>query len=175
MLSRKKPDLAPLPVFTDTVQTTEILKQIDVRAAHLEKLDAEVRELEKKHAKQAEAESRSLGAQIANELIAKHGTDKFLVAKISEADGKLLQAVVDALKGKFGGPVILAGASDNRVALIAVVPTSLTSKFQANKIVQGIAPIIGGKGGGRPESAQGGGTDPSKIDHMLEEARRILR
>src|SRR5205807_6084347 len=42
-LSRKKSDLAPLPVFTDTVQTTEILKQIDARAAHLEKLDADVR------------------------------------------------------------------------------------------------------------------------------------
>jgi alanyl-tRNA synthetase len=174
-LVRKKPDVAPLAVFTDTVQTSEMLKQIDARAAHLEKLEADVRESEKKHAKQAEAESRSRGAQIANELMAKHGTDKFLVAKISEADGKLLQAVVDALKGKFGGPIILAGASDNRVALIAVVPTSLTSKFQANKIVQEIAPIVGGKGGGRPETAQGGGTDPSKIDNMLEEARRILR
>src|SRR5205807_7351253 len=52
-LSRKKPQLAPLPVFTDTVQTNEMLKQIDARVAHLEKLDIDVRELEKKHAKEA--------------------------------------------------------------------------------------------------------------------------
>src|SRR5207244_5614200 len=65
-LSRKKSGLAPLPVFTDTVQTDEMLKQIDARAAHLEKLDVDVREWEKKHAKQAEADLRSRAAQIAN-------------------------------------------------------------------------------------------------------------
>src|SRR5207249_12288221 len=66
-LSRKKSDLSPLPVFTDTVQTDEMLKQIDARAAQLEKLDHEVREWEKKHAKEAEAELRSRAAQIAND------------------------------------------------------------------------------------------------------------
>src|SRR5207237_9803520 len=97
-LSRKKPDLAPPPIFTDTVQTDEMLKQIDARGAHLEKLDVDVREWEKKHAKQAEADLRSRGAQIGNELAAKHGKEKFLVAKIDNADGKLLRAVADVLK-----------------------------------------------------------------------------
>src|SRR5207248_5792680 len=58
-LSRKKTDLSPLPVFTDTVQTDEMLKQIDARAAQLEKLEVDVREWEKKHAKQAGADLRS--------------------------------------------------------------------------------------------------------------------
>ncbi len=62
IFSRKKTDLAPLPVFTDTMQTDKMLEQIDARAAHLEKLDAEVRELEKRHAKQSEAEMQSRGA-----------------------------------------------------------------------------------------------------------------
>jgi alanyl-tRNA synthetase len=173
-LSRKKTDLAPLPVFTETAQTGEMLKQIDARASYLEKLDVDVREWEKKHAKEAEADVRSRGAQIGNELASSNAGEKFCVTNIPDADGKLLQAVADALKQKFDGPIVLAGAKDGNVALVAVVPKPLTSKFQANKIIQQLAPIVGGKGGGRPESAQGGGTDAGKIDNLLAEARRLL-
>src|SRR5437899_5142246 len=173
-LSRKKPDLAPLPVFTDTVQTNKILEQIDARAAHLEKLEVDVREWEKKHAKQAEADLRSRAAQIANDLALSKVGQKICVVSVPDADAKLLQAVADALKQKFDGPIILAGAKNGKVALVAIVPKQLTSKFQANKIIQQIAPIVGGKGGGRPESAQGGGTDAGKIDNLIAEARRLL-
>jgi len=174
ILSRKKPDVGPLPVFTNTVQTSEMLKQIDARAAHLEKLDEDVRDWEKKHAKEAEADLRSRGAQIANELALSKVGEKICVAKVPDADGKLLQAVADALKAKFDGPIVLAGAKENRVALLAIVPKSLTSKVLANKIIQAIAPIVGGKGGGRPENAQGGGTDAGKIDEALAKARELL-
>ena len=50
----------------------------------------------------------------------------------------------------------------------------LTAKFQANKLIQQIAPIVGGKGGGRPESAQGAGKDTSKINEALAKARELL-
>src|SRR5438094_3276944 len=173
-LSRKKPELAPLPVFTDTVQTDEMLKQIDARAAQLEKLEVDVREWEKKHAKQAGADLRSRAAQIANDLALSKVGQKVCVVSVPDADAKLLQAVADALKQKFDGPIVLAGTKDGNVALVAVVPKQLTSKFQANKIIQQIAPIVGGKGGGRPESAQGGGTDADKIDKALAEAKRLL-
>ncbi|HEV3147469.1 MAG TPA: DHHA1 domain-containing protein, partial [Chthoniobacterales bacterium] len=174
ILSRKKSDLAALPVFTDSMQTPEMLKQIDARTTHLEKLDLDVRDWEKKHAKEAEAGLRSRGAQIANELALSKVGQKICVAKIPDADGKLLQAVADALKQKFDGPIVLAGEKDGNVALVAVIPKSLTPKVQANKIIQKIAPIIGGKGGGRPENAQGGGTDASKIDDALAKARELL-
>src|SRR6516165_9452865 len=173
-LLRKKPDLAALPVFTGSVQTTEMLKQVDARAAHLETLDVDVREWEKKHAKEAEAELRSRGAQVANELVSSNAGQKICVAKIRDAGGKLLQAIAEALKAKFDGPIVLAGSRENNVALIAVVPKPLTSKIQANKIIQQIAPIVGGKGGGRPESAQGGGTNAAKIDEALAKARELL-
>jgi len=173
-LSAKKSDLSPLPVFTDTVQTGEMLKQIDARAAHLEKLDVDVREWEKKHAKKAVADLRSRAAQIANELASSKVGQKICVVSVPDADAKLLQAVADALKQKFDGPIVLAGAKDGSVALVASIPKALTSKFQANKIIQQIAPIVGGKGGGRPESAQGGGTDADKIDKALAEAKRLL-
>jgi alanyl-tRNA synthetase len=173
-LSRKKTDLAPLPVFTDTVQTDEMLKQIDARSAQLEKLDVDVRDWEKKHAKEAEADLRSRAAQIANDLASSKIGQKICVTSVPDADAKLLQAVADALKQKFDGPIVLAGAKGGNVALVAVVPKALTSKFQANKIIQQLAPIVGGKGGGRPESAQGGGTDADKIDKALAEAKRLL-
>jgi alanyl-tRNA synthetase len=173
-LSRKKAGLAPLPDFTDAAQTTKMLEQIDARAARLEELDAEVREWEKKHAKEAEAGLRSRGAQIANQLVTSKVGQKICVAKVADADGKLLQAVADTLKGQFDGPIVLAGEKENNVALLAVVPKALTSKVQANKIIQEIAPIVGGKGGGRPENAQGGGTDVSKVDNAMAEAHRLL-
>ena len=173
-LARKKPEIPALPAFGIEADTAEMLKQIDARAAHLEKVDAEVREWEKKHAKEAEADLRSRAAQIANELASSNGGLKFCVAKVPNADAKLLQSVADALKQKFDGPIVLAGAKENTVALVAVVPKQLTSKFQANKIIQQVAPIVGGKGGGRPENAQGGGTDANNIDKALARARELL-
>jgi len=137
-------------------------------------LDVDAREWEKRQAKEAEADLRSRAAQIANDLALSKVGQKVCVASVPDADAKLLQAVADALKQKFDGPIVLAGAKDGNVALVAVVPKQLTSKFQANKIIQQIAPIVGGKGGGRPESAQGGGTDPGKIDNLIAEARRLL-
>ena len=149
MLARKKPDIAPLPAFQDDAATAEMLKQIDARAAHLEKVDAEIREWEKKTAKSAEAELKSRGAKIANELAQSHAGKNFCVVEVPDADGKLLQAVADALKSKFKGPIVLGGTRDASVALVAHVPAAMTSKFQANKLIQQIAPILGGKGGGR--------------------------
>src|SRR5205809_3777687 len=173
-LTRKKPQIPALPAFEGEADTSEMLKQIDARAAHLEKLETEVREWEKKTAKAADSELKSRAAQIANELARSHAGKNFCVAKLADADGKLLQAVADALKPKFSGPIFLVGAKDESVALVASIPKEMTSKFQANKIIQQIAPIVGGKGGGRPENAQGGGTDAAKIDEAMAKARELL-
>ena len=174
MLARKKPDIAALPVFVETAETSELLKQIDARAAHLEKLEAEVHDWEKRTAKAAEADLQSRAAKIANELAASHAGKDSCVIEIPNADAKLLGAIADALKTKFNGPIFLAGVANGRVALIAAVPKELTSRFQANKIIQEIAPIVDGKGGGRPDIAQGAGKDASKIDIALAEARKVL-
>ena len=174
-LARKKPDIPALTTFQGDAATAKMLKQIDARAAHLEKVDAEVREWEKKTAKSAEANLKSRAAEIANELAQSHAGKNFCVAEVPDADGKLLQAVVDALKSKFKSPIVLAGTRDGSVALVAYVPAALTEKFQANKLIQQIAPIVGGKGGGRPESAQGAGKDANKINEALSKARELLR
>jgi alanyl-tRNA synthetase/REP element-mobilizing transposase RayT len=173
-LARKKPDTAPLALFADELATAYMLKQIDARAANLEKLDADIREWEKKTAKSAETELKSRAAKIANELAQSHAGRNFCVAEVPDADGKLLQAIVDALKSKFKGPIFLAGTRDASVALVVYVPAALTAKFQANKLIQQVAPIVGGKGGGRPESAQGAGKDASKINEAFSKARELL-
>jgi len=173
-LARKKAEVPALPDFNIEADTAEMLHQIDARSAHLEKVDAEVREWEKKSSKAAEAELKSRAAQIASELARSHAEKDFCVTEVADADGKLLQAVVDALRRKFSGPIFLAGARDASVALVAYVPPPLIEEFQANKLIQQIAPIVGGKGGGRPESAQGAGRDASKINEALAKARELL-
>jgi alanyl-tRNA synthetase len=173
-LARKKPGIAALPGLQDDAPTSEMLKQIDARAAQIERVDAEVREWEKKTAKSAEAELKSRAAEISSELARSYAGKDFTVAEVPDADGKLLQAIVDALKSKFKGPIFLAGTRDGSVALVAHVPAALTEKFQANKLVQQVAPIVGGKGGGRPESAQGAGKEASKINEALMKARELL-
>jgi alanyl-tRNA synthetase len=173
-LARKKPDIASLPAFESDAATSEMLQQIHARAAHLEKVEVEIRDWEKQSAKAAEAELRSRAAQVANELIRSHAGEKFCVAEVKDGDGKLLQAVADTLKSKFDGPIFLVGAANGSVALVASVPKEMTAKLQANKLIQQIAPIVGGKGGGRPENAQGAGKDASKIAAALAKARELL-
>ena len=63
---------------------------------------------------------------------------------------------------------------NDAVALVASVPKELTATVQADKLIQQVAPIVGGKGGGRPESARGAGKDPSKVKQALEKARQLL-
>jgi alanyl-tRNA synthetase len=60
------------------------------------------------------------------------------------------------------------------VSLIAAVPKELTAKLQADRLIQQIAPIVGGKGGGRPEGARGAGKDASKTGQALDEARKLM-
>jgi alanyl-tRNA synthetase len=173
-LARKKPDIAELPVLQNNDATAEMLKQIDARAAHLERLESEVREWEKKSSKAAEAELKSRAARIAGELAASHAGKNFCVSEVPNADGKLLQAIVDALRPKFDGPIFLVSAANGSVALVASVLKEMTSKFQANKLIQQVAPIVGGKGGGRPDNARGAGKDTSKIAEALEHARTLI-
>jgi alanyl-tRNA synthetase len=173
-LARKKTDIAALPSFNDNDETSAMLDKIDIRAAHLEKVESEVRDWEKQHAKSAEADLRSRAATIANE-IATRTKENFYVGKIDNGDAKLLQHVADALKTKLNGPVFLAGAANDRVALFVSVPKELTSKIQANKLIQEIAPLVNGKGGGRPDNAQGSGAAVDKIDNALAEAERLIK
>jgi alanyl-tRNA synthetase len=97
-----------------------------------------------------------------------------IIEDLGSADGDYIQSIADALKGQFGGVVVLGGVANNAVALVATVSPDLTSKVQAGKIIQQIAPVVGGKGGGRPDNARGGGKDASRLSEALARAKSLL-
>ena len=139
----------------------------------LESLLTEQKELEKslKSARQREAAGRAAGLLGRTETIAGFPA---IIADLGEADGDTLQAAADALKAKFDGIIVLGGCAEGSVSLVAVVGPGHTAKIAAGKIIQAIAPQIGGKGGGRPEAARGAGKNPSGLAAALVAARELL-
>src|SRR5438094_4125406 len=135
MLTRKKSDVAALPVFEEDAETHGMLDKIDMRAAHLEKLEADVREWEKKGTKASEAQLKSRAAEIAKELATTHAAKGNVVAEVKDADAKLLQDVGDAHKSKIKGLIVMVSAADGRIALLAVVHKEFSSRFQENKVI----------------------------------------
>jgi alanyl-tRNA synthetase len=173
MLLKKKPGIASLAPFSRTDNATAVAS-IETRGLHLKQLEAEVLDWDKQQAKAAETELRDRATTIANELATAHAEANSLVHEVPEADGALLQQVADLLKAKLNVPIVLAGSTNGRVDLVAVVPKDLTDKIRANEIIQAIAPIVGGKGGGRADNARGAGKDVSRIAQALEHARSII-
>jgi alanyl-tRNA synthetase len=94
---------------------------------------------------------------------------KFLVARIDGADSAALRTSADKLKDKMvSGIVVLGGVEGDKVRLVAGVTPDLTSRFKAGDIIKPIAKQVGGSGGGRPDFAQAGGTEPNQLDAALE-------
>ncbi len=144
----------------------EIEKKVDAMLAHQKELEKTL-----KAAAQREA------AQTAKSLLGKvqniNGTP-LIAANVGNADGDTVQTIVDAIKADFQGVIVLAGVNNGAVAIIAAVTPDFTAKVQAGKIIQAIAPIVGGKGGGKPDNARGGGKDASKVNEALEKVKGLL-
>ena len=139
----------------------DLEKKIDLLSEHAKALEKSLRA-----AQQREAAGR------AKELLA-NASGNAIVASLGEADADYTMAVSDALKAAFKGIVVLGSSSAGSVALVATVSPEFQGKVQAGKIISAIAPIVGGKGGGKPDFARGGGKDVSKLDAALAEARRL--
>jgi len=100
---------------------------------------------------------------------------KVVTAEVAGAEQKPLLEMADALRERMGsGVVILASGIDGRVNLLAAVTKDLAQQYNAGKIISQLAPIVGGRGGGRPELAQAGGKEPSKIPEALQAARQLF-
>lgn len=94
---------------------------------------------------------------------------KVIAAQVEGVDGNELRTLMDQLKDKLkSGIVLLGSASETKVSLIAGVTTDLTSKVKAGELVNWAAAQVGGKGGGKPEMAQAGGTQPSMLPAAIE-------
>ena len=93
---------------------------------------------------------------------------KVLATEVEVANAKAIRETMDDFKSKLQDTVIvLVSNVDGKVSLVATVPKELTAKVKAGDIIKNMAPIVGGKGGGRPDMAQGGGTQPENITESL--------
>jgi alanyl-tRNA synthetase len=100
---------------------------------------------------------------------------KVLATRIDGQDGKALLALVDQLKNKLGNAVILlGGVSEGKVVLVAGVTKELTARLKAGDLMKQAAAAVGGKGGGRPDMAQGGGVDATALDAALALAQPFV-
>ncbi|MFZ6046854.1 alanine--tRNA ligase [Pseudomonas sp. CR3202] len=136
---------------------------LDKLSALLERNRQLEKELEQLKAKAASA----AGDDLAASAIEVKGV-KVLAARLDGLDGDALLALVDQLKNKLGRAVILlGGALEGKVTLVAGVTQDLTGQLKAGDLMKQAAAAVGGKGGGRPDMARGGGTDASALEQAL--------
>jgi alanyl-tRNA synthetase len=104
-----------------------------------------------------------------------HGV-QVLATAIEGADAQSLREAVDSLKGRLGSAVIVLGTvtEDGKVALVAGVTADVSAKVRAGDLVGEISKLVGGRGGGRPDFAQAGGTDPSKLVEALAQVQKLV-
>ena len=142
------------------VQPEEITQRIAQVQDQVKSLEKELAALK---AKMASGQGDDLLAQ----AVDIHGI-KVLAVTLENADANTLRAVMDKMKDKLKtAAIVLASVSDGKVSLIAGVTADSTSKVKAGDLVNFVAQQVGGKGGGRPDMAQAGGTDPSGLPKAL--------
>ena len=101
---------------------------------------------------------------------------KLIARRVDGLEKNALRGLSDSLRDKLGsGVIVLASEQDGKVSLVVSVTKDLTSRVQAGRLVKELAPIVGGGGGGRPDFAEAGGRDASKIDEMLTRAPEVLK
>ncbi len=121
------------------------------------------RELEELRAAARGAASRDL-TETAREV----GGVRVLSARVDGVDGKSLRGMVDDLRQRLGSAIVLLAAEEGgKVSIALGVTPDLTARFRAGDLVREISQILGGKGGGRPDFAQGGGSDPARLDEAF--------
>ncbi len=142
--------------------------RIQKMVEHQKELEKEVEQLHSK-----------LNAERSNELLDQlQDIDgiKLLAVKVPGVDGKGLREFSDQLRDKVGsGVLVLAAESDGKVALLVAVTKDLVARVKAGDLIKPLAAIVGGRGGGRPELAQAGGSDTRKIEALLQAAPEQLK
>ena len=127
-------------------------------------LQAQNKSLEREINHMKDRLTAAAGRDLAGKAIVLTGNAKLLVANINGADPKALRGMVDQLKGRLNSAVVLlAGVADGKISLVAGVTSDLSSKVKAGDLVAMVAGQVGGKGGGRPDMAMGGGTEVTAL------------
>ena len=155
---------------TSEAQALEAVQRLQSESRRL------AREVEQLKMKAALGGGSSIGpAETADTPVDVNGV-KLVTRRVEGLEKAALRGISDALRDRLGsGVVVLVSESDGKVALVVAVTKDLTSRVQAGRLVKELAPIVGGGGGGRPDFAEAGGRDPSKIDQLLAAAPNALR
>jgi alanyl-tRNA synthetase len=140
----------------------------------VERLLAQVRDQEKKV---AQLQNQLAGAQ-SDDIEARtrrlNGVN-VVASRVEGVDDKGLREMADRLRDKLNPAVVVLGTvQDGRVALLAAVSKEATKKYHAGNIIKQIAPLIGGGGGGRPDFAQAGGKDSTRLDEALQKVYELI-
>ena len=143
----------------------EVEKKLEATLARQKELEKELTTLRQKAA-----------AGLAKDLLGKvvEGAVPSIVEDISGADGNELQTIVDALKTSFDGVIFLAGVADGAVSLVVATGKAHQATLPAGKLISAVAPLVGGKGGGKPDGARGGGRDASGLQSALAKAKELI-
>jgi alanyl-tRNA synthetase len=152
-----------LQQVADTVKATpqEVASRIAQILDNVKSLEKELAALKSKLAS-AQGDDLLSQAQDINGV-------KVLAAKLDGADAAVLRETLDKLKDKLkSAAIVLASVTDGKVALIAGVTQDATARVKAGELVNFVAQQVGGKGGGRPDMAQAGGTQPEKLAEALQ-------
>ncbi len=160
----------------------EILRQVasklnvgeDGLLAQVEKLSQTAKQLEKELESQKRKGALSKVDELAGRVQLVKGI-KVIAAEVQNVDREGFRQLVDTLRQKLGSGVVALGmAEDGKVALIAGVTKDLTAKVHAGKLMQALAPMVGGKGGGRPDLAEAGGKDTTGLRVALESVPSLI-
>ena len=150
----------------------------DAAVERLERLLAREKELEKKLRaleQKLVAGDGAVGGAEAEKVHQAGGGVKVITRRVEGVDPRALREMADRMRQKYGSAVVAIGSVvDGKVAILVAVTPDLTSRIKAGDIVKQIAPIVGGTGGGRPDFAQAGGRDPSRLDEALERVTALV-
>jgi alanyl-tRNA synthetase len=137
----------------------------------MDKSKALEKELERLHVKLAS----SAGGELASQAVDIDGV-KVLAVKLDGVEPKAMIDVLDQLKNKLiSAAIVLATVKEGKVTLIAGVTKDQTARIKAGDLVNAVATQIGGKGGGRPDMARAGGTEPEKLEQVLQQVPEWVR
>ena len=178
-LCRQITEATGIPATTSVLALNEILAKTGARdfalvTPYLDDVQqriVQVQDLVKTLEKELERLKSKLAASQGDELVSQ-AVDvagiKVLAAKLDGADAKTLRETMDKLKDKLQtAAIVLGSVTDGKVALIAGVTADATAKVKAGELVNFVAQQVGGKGGGRPDMAQAGGTEPDNLPQAL--------
>ena len=153
---------------TQMQQVCSVLKAVpDTLATKVESLRSEVRDLEKEAARLRQKLATSSGGDLTQDAVEVSGI-KVLAAQLEGATVATLRDTLDQCKNKLGtGVILLAAVEDGKITLVAGVTPDATDRIKAGDVIKHFAKQLGGKGGGRPDMAQGGGSDVGALPDVL--------